>query len=67
MADIDIFGIKFNTGESKNKEKYISSEKTYEVPKEILLEKLGFDGEEVTFIQYDYKAKILTVKTKSKK
>lgn len=66
MTEIDIFGIKFNTKGKDVKEKsdYTSKETTYTIPKKTMLEKLGFENEKITYINYDYKKGELTIKVK---
>ena len=67
--EIDLFGIKFGKDEKdKNDIKQtVSKEVTYEIPKKMLLDKLGFKDEQVKFIKYDYDKGILTIKVKEKK
>lgn len=36
--------------------------KTYELPRDILLKKLGLESKKISFIQYDWKKQVLVIK-----
>lgn len=58
--ELDLFGLKLGKKEEETKE--YKEDKSYKITKEQLIEKLGFKTETVTFIQYEYKTGILTIK-----
>lgn len=59
---LDLFGIKIGMGEGGDLPEATLME--YRITKAQLLQKLGFTPEKVTFIAYDYKTGILTIKSR---
>jgi len=60
MTEIDLFGIKSG---SKSSNKYSFKVVQYIISKKDLLDSLGFDINDVTFIQYDNVKNVLIIKT----
>lgn len=59
---LDLFGIKIGN-DQKGKEDFINK-KLFEIPKDTILEKFGFEKEEVTYFGYNPETKKITIRTK---
>lgn len=64
MTKHEIFGIKFDTRNKEDTTRNYKIKKEYEITKKQLCEALKFDSEKISFIGYDYKKGILTIKEK---
>lgn len=64
MTKVNLFGLEFgdeddSDTQSFKRETQVRSKKEYEIPREILLQKLGFAEKNIVFIKYDHIKKVL--------